>query len=86
MNETDNQVYDAIALPISITLKDGRTAQIAALRQTEQVSDAPIDVADGQALTEAEYDIKGGQQGCTARLALDVSGDVAAQIIEAIGS
>jgi hypothetical protein len=85
MDETDNQIYRSIALPIDITLKDGRAAQVVALNASEQVAEAPIEVPDGQVLTEAIYNIEGGQHGCTARLALDLSGNVAAQIVAAIG-
>jgi hypothetical protein len=83
--------YADIDLPINITLPDVRAAKITALRQTEQLPEATpgdtatgwIDVPAGTILTEAVYDIEGGQQACGLRLALDLAKNICAQIEEA---
>ena len=86
--------YASIELPIDITLPNGRSAIITALRETCQLPEAIegdpstgwITVPECYLLTECVYDITNGQQACGVRLALDVTGDVAEQVEAAIAA
>lgn len=86
--------YAGIELPIRITLPDGRGATITAIRATCQPPEAIegdtstgwITVPEGYLLTECVYDITNGQQACGVRLALDMDGDIAAQVEAAIAA
>jgi hypothetical protein len=84
-----NNPYATIKLPIELTLPDGRPAKITTLRQTEQLPEATdgetetswIEAQEGCLLTECVYDVADGQQACVVRLALDLTGDIAQQVV-----
>jgi hypothetical protein len=83
----DTNPYAAIPLPLD--LGSGRT--LTALRPASQFPEAVdgdpatgwITVPAGTSLSEVVFDSP-GQRACTLRLALDLSGDIAAQINERI--
>lgn len=91
MDEINNDnTYDNIELPLGIALGDGTCARVVALRRATAVEGESIAVGEGQVLTEAEYQLDASEigrttSGLTVRLALAPSGDIAAQIVEAIG-
>jgi hypothetical protein len=86
--------YADIELPIDMTCPDGRAAIITAVRETCQLPESIagdestgwITVPVGYLLTECVYDITNGQQDCGVRLALDVAGNIAAQVEAAIAA
>ena len=86
--------YSAIELPIYITCHSGQSGVITALRETCQLPESIEDdestgwitVPDGYLLTECVYDVINGQQACGVRLALDVAGNIVAQVEAAIAA
>lgn len=83
--DTDTNPYAAIPLPLDL----GSGSTLTALHQTSQLPESTesypasgwIAVPSGHLLTEAVFDTP-DQTACTLRLALDLSGDIVAQINE----